>query len=195
MKIARDTVVAIEYTLTNADGVVLDSSKGQPPLEYIHGAGNIIPGLERELEDLEAGAEKQVKVAAKDGYGEHDPRLVVSVPLDRFPEEDAVQVGMKFHAQMSDGLRVMRVAAIDNGVVSLDGNSELAGVELHFDVKVISVRAATAEEIQHGHLHQEGECCGGHGHHHHHHDDAEGGHAHHEHGEGCCGGHHGHHHH
>jgi FKBP-type peptidyl-prolyl cis-trans isomerase SlyD len=186
MKINRDTVAAIEYTLTNADGVVLDSSKGLPPLEYIHGAGNIIPGLERELEGLEAGDEKQVKVAAKDGYGEHNPGLVVVVPRDRFPTEDAVEVGMKFHAQMSDGLRVMRITAIDSDNVTMDGNDDLAGVDLFFDVKVISVRAATKEEIEHGHLHKEGVCCGGHGH-----DHGEHGHDH-EHGEGCCGGHHHH---
>jgi FKBP-type peptidyl-prolyl cis-trans isomerase SlyD len=160
-------------------------------LEYIHGAGNIIPGLERELEGLEAGAEKKVKVSAKDGYGEVDPRLVVVVPRDRFPAEDAVEVGMKFHAEMSDGLRIMRIVAVDDDKVTLDGNHDLAGAELFFDVKVVSVRAATPAEIEHGHLHQEGVCCGGHGHDHGHDHDGHG--HHHEHGEGCCGGH-GHHH-
>jgi FKBP-type peptidyl-prolyl cis-trans isomerase SlyD len=180
MKIAPNTVAAIEYTLTNAAGEVLDSSKGLPPLEYLHGAENIVPGLERELEGLQAGDTKRVAVAAKDAYGELDPELVVSVPRTHFAEEDAVAAGMKFHAQMSDGVRVVRVIEVKADTVTLDGNHELAGVDLFFDVAVVSVREAKKEELRHGHPHHAGGCCGGHGHdddeghghgHHHHHDD------------------------
>jgi FKBP-type peptidyl-prolyl cis-trans isomerase SlyD len=179
MKIAANTVAAIDYTLTNAQGEVLDSSKGLPPLEYLHGASNIIPGLERELLGLSAGDEKQVAVSPAEGYGEHDPRLVVTVPRSRFETDDTIEVGMRFHAQTPDGLRVMAIKAVDGDTVTLDGNHELAGVPLHFAVKVVSVREASAEEISHGHPHHEhdGGCCGGHGH---------------EHGEGGHCGHHGH---
>ncbi|MDR2512840.1 MAG: peptidylprolyl isomerase [Puniceicoccales bacterium] len=174
MKIARNTVAAIHYTLTNSKGNVLDSSEGSQPLEYLHGAQNIISGLERALEGLGTGDAKKVTVAPADGYGEHDPRLVVAVPRSRFPEEEEILPGMKFHAQVADELRVMTVTSVAENEVFLDGNHELAGEELRFEVEVASVREATAEELSHGHPHREHVCCGGHGH-------------------GHCGGHHDHH--
>ncbi|MDR1816775.1 MAG: peptidylprolyl isomerase [Puniceicoccales bacterium] len=165
MKIAPKTVVAIDYTLTDPKGDVLDSSLGREPLEYLHGAANIIPGLERALEGLAAGDAKIVVVAPADGYGVRDPKLVVEVPRDRFPAEAAVEPGMKFHAQLSDGqMHVVTVGAVKDDSVVLDANHELAGVELRFDVKVRGVRAATEEEVAHGHPHHGHQCCGGHGH-------------------------------
>lgn len=184
MKIAANTVAAFDYTLTNAQGEVLDSSRGMPPLEYLHGASNIIPGLERALEGLQAGDEKQVVVPPGEGYGERDPRLVVTVPRARFETDDRIEVGMRFHAQTPEGVRVMTVTGVGVGEVTLDGNHPMAGEVLHFSVKVATVREATAEELSHGHPHQEGGCCGGGcgGH----------GHAHHDHAESCCGHDHGH---
>lgn len=169
MKIAENTVVAVEYTLKNAEGEVLDSSEGMPPLEYLHGRGNIIPGLENALEGLGAGEERQVVVAPAEGYGEYNPALVAKVPRDHFHAVETIEPGMKFHAEMSDGLRVMTVKAVGEDTVTMDGNHDLAGVPLHFSVKIVSVREASDEEIQHGRPHHEDGCGCGHHHHHHHH--------------------------
>lgn len=174
MKIARNTVAAIHYTLTNSKGDILDSSEGSPPLEYLHGAQNIIPGLERALEGLVAGDTRKVVVAPADGYGEHDPQWVVTVPRSRFPEGEEILPGMKFRAQVADELRVMTISAVNEDNVTMDGNHELAGEELHFAVEVASVRDATSEELSHGQPHHKHACCGKHGH-----------------GHGHCGGHHG----
>ena len=166
MKIAVNTIAAIDYTLTDAQGKVLDSSNGQAPLEYLHGAQNIIPGLEHALTGLTTGEERKITVAPADGYGERDSKLLVTVSRQRFETDDTVEVGMRFHAQTQDGIRIMTVVNIAGDDVTLDGNHELAGQTLHFAVKVISVRDATAEEIAHGHPHRKGGCCGQHGHHH-----------------------------
>ena len=166
MKIANNTVAAIEYTLTNTKGEVIDSSVGFEPLKYLHGAQNIIPGLERELEGLTVGDEKSVTVKPEDGYGLKDERLVVKVPRSRIEAEAQVAVGMKFHAETPAGVRVMRVIAVEGEEVTFDGNHELAGETLHFKVKVESVREAKQNEIDHGHPHQETSCgtgCGCHG--------------------------------
>ncbi|MDR2981652.1 MAG: peptidylprolyl isomerase [Puniceicoccales bacterium] len=187
MKIAANTVAAFEYTLTNAKGDVLDSSNGMPPLEYLHGANNIIPGLERELEGLVAGDEKKVVVEPAAGYGERDERLIAAVPRDRFETDDMIEVGMKFHAQTPEGVRVMTVIAVADDTVTLDGNHPMAGETLYFQVRVAAVREATQEELNHGHPHREGGCCGGHGHGEcdgHHHGDGECD------GKGSCGHHH-----
>jgi FKBP-type peptidyl-prolyl cis-trans isomerase SlyD len=189
MKISANTVAAIEYTLPNPQGEVLDASEKNDPLEYLHGASNIISGLERELEGLAAGDSKNVTVAPADGYGERDPKLTLQVPRDRFGDSTDIETGMKFHAQLSDGQpHVVTIVAVNGDTVTLDANHELAGVELHFAVKVVSVRQATDEEISHGHPHHEHHCCGGHGHHHH--GDGEHDHHGHDHGDGCCGHHH-----
>ncbi len=161
MKIANNTVAAIDYTLTNAKGEVIDSSEGMEPLSYLHGAQNIIPGLERELEGLVVGDEKSVVVQPADGYGVHDENLIVTVPRERIEAEAQVEVGMRFHAQTPAGIRVMRVVKVEGDTVTFDGNHELAGETLHFKVKVIAVREAKPNEVEHGHPHAEGGCgCG-----------------------------------
>ena len=166
MKITKDTVVAIDYTLTNTKGEVIDSSVGFEPLKYLHGAQNIIPGLERELEGLVAGDEKSVTVQPEDGYGVRDERLIVSVPRSNIEAQAQVEVGMRFHAETPAGIRVMRVVKVEGETVTFDDNHELAGEVLKFQVKVASVRAAKQNEIDHGHPHQETSCgtgCGCHG--------------------------------
>ena len=189
MNVAKDHIVSFDYTLTDDSGTVIDASRGAP-LSYLHGARNIIPGLESALEGLGIGAEKKVTVPPAQGYGEYDERLLMSVPADRMGGH-AVQVGMRFHAETNAGLRVLTVKEVKADEVVLDGNHELAGKTLHFAVKITEVRAATPTELAHGHPHQEGGCCGGGGgggcgcssgggHDH--------GHAHGE-DEGCCGGH------
>lgn len=161
MKIANNTVASIDYTLTDAAGTVIDSSEGFEPLKYLHGAQNIIPGLERELEGLSVGDEKNVVVKPEDGYGVADERLVVTVPKDRLETGADVQVGMKFHAETPAGVRVMRVVKVEGDNVTFDGNHELAGATLYFKVKVADVRDARPTEIEHGHPHQETSCGSG----------------------------------
>jgi FKBP-type peptidyl-prolyl cis-trans isomerase SlyD len=152
MQIANRKVVTLDYTLTDEAGEVLDSSKGQEPLVYLHGAGNIIPGLEAALEGKEEGAALQVKIAPDDGYGERDEELVKEIPRDRFPPGE-VEVGMTFHAEGPQGSRIVTVVEVSPESVTVDANHPLAGVTLAFDVKVLAVRDATLEELKHGHVH------------------------------------------
>jgi FKBP-type peptidyl-prolyl cis-trans isomerase SlyD len=161
MVIARDKVVLIHYTLTNASGQTLDSSSGRDPLAYLHGKGNIIPGLEQALEGKQAGDKLSVRVEPTDGYGVRDETLVQQVPRRQFGGKN-VQPGMQFHAQTSQGhARVVTVKRIQGDMVVVDGNHPLAGEVLNFDVEVAEVRDATPEELEHGHVHGPG------GHHHH----------------------------
>jgi FKBP-type peptidyl-prolyl cis-trans isomerase SlyD len=155
MQIANQAVVTIDYTLTDDQGAVLDSSNGEEPLTYIQGAGNIIPGLENALLGKSSGDALKVTVAPGDGYGERDEDLVQAVPRSQFPEV-SIEVGMRFQAQGSDGSSVVTVVAIDESSVTVDANHPLAGMTLAFDVKVLEVRSATADELEHGHVHGEG---------------------------------------
>jgi FKBP-type peptidyl-prolyl cis-trans isomerase SlyD len=129
-------------------------------MEYLHGASNIIPGLEQAIEGLTAGDFKAVAVPPALGYGEYSEKLIQRVPLDRFGE-NKVEIGMRFHAETNLGMRVLVIRHVDDKEAVLDGNHELAGKTLHFDVKVVSVRAAELSELAHGHPHQSGGCCGG----------------------------------
>ena len=160
MRAAKETVVGIEYTLKDDQGNVLDASGDRGPMEYLHGAQNIIPGLEQGIEGLGAGESKTVVVPPALGYGEYSEKLIQRVPLDRFGSNQ-VQVGMRFHAETNLGMRVLQIKEIQGQEVILDGNHELAGKTLHFDIKVVSVRAAELTELAHGHPHQAGGCCGG----------------------------------
>jgi FKBP-type peptidyl-prolyl cis-trans isomerase SlyD len=161
MLIAQDKVVLIHYTLTNDEGKTLDSSAGGDPLAYIHGQGNIIPGLEKALEGRQAGDKLTVKVEPAEGYGERDDRMVQQVPRRQFGGAN-VQPGMQFHAQTSQGhTRVVTVTGVVGDMVTVDGNHPLAGEHLTFEVEVTEVRDASAEEMEHGHVHGPG------GHHHH----------------------------
>ena len=156
MQAGNEKVVSIDYTLTNEDGQVLDTSEGRQPLAYLHGAGNIIPGLEQALTGQEAGAELAVEVAPKDGYGEHDPSLIQPVPRSNFPDGVDVPVGAQFQAQTPNGPRMVTVVEANDQTVTVDGNHPLAGQPLKFQVKIVEVRDATAEEKQHGHVHGPG---------------------------------------
>jgi FKBP-type peptidyl-prolyl cis-trans isomerase SlyD len=160
MRVAKETVVSIEYTLKDDRGNILDTSVGQAPMEYLHGANNIIPGLEQAVEGLVAGDFKAVTVPPALGYGEYSEKLIQRVPLDRFGE-NKVEVGMRFHAETNLGMRVLVIRHVDDKEAVLDGNHELAGKTLYFDVKVVGVRPAELSELAHGHPHQSGGCCGG----------------------------------
>ncbi len=159
MQIAQRKVVTIDYTLTDNEGNVIDKSEGGN-FAYLHGAQNIIPGLEKALEGKAAGDAVQVAVSPEDGYGQRDESLTQEVPKEMFGGADP-EVGQQFHAEAPNGqMFVVTVAKVEGEQVTVDGNHPLAGVNLNFDVKVLEVRDATSEEMEHGHVH------GPHGHDH-----------------------------
>lgn len=153
MQVAKHKVVSIDYTLTDNQGTELDSSRGKTPFAYIHGIGNIIPGLESALEGKEAGDEVKAVIPPDKGYGDRDENLVQQLSRTQFDTEDNISVGMQFHAMSEAGPRVVTVIGVQDDNVTIDGNHPLAGVTLHFDVTVKDVRDATGDELSHGHVH------------------------------------------
>ena len=156
MIITQDQVVSIHYTLKDEAGGIIDRSAEGEPLTYLHGHGNLIPGLERELTGKSTGDRLEVRIAPADGYGEYDRRLVQRVPRRSLKGIATVQVGMQLHTQTPQGPRAVTVTQLSGDMVTLDGNHPLAGKTLHFQVEVAAVRAATAEELSHGHVHGPG---------------------------------------
>lgn len=156
MQIANDRVVSIAYTLKDDDDNVIDQST-DGSFCYLHGASNIIPGLENALTGKAAGDELSVTIPPEEAYGVRDDARVQAVPRDMFPQDQDIQPGMQFHAQSPDGQAiVVMVAKVDADTVTVDGNHPLAGVQLNFDVKVMDIRDATEEELEHGHVHGPG---------------------------------------
>ncbi|MGQ9425926.1 FKBP-type peptidyl-prolyl cis-trans isomerase [Gilvimarinus sp. F26214L] len=152
--ISDNSVVNIHYELTDDEGNVLDSSKGSEPLAYLHGAGNIIPGLEKALAGKTSEDSFKVRIEPGEGYGEVMPELIQTLPRSVFQGVDSVEVGMNFEAQAPDGqVQRVRVKDVDGDEVTIDANHPLAGVALNFDIDVVEVRDATEEEIAHGHVH------------------------------------------
>jgi FKBP-type peptidyl-prolyl cis-trans isomerase SlyD len=161
MLIAANKAVSIDYTLTNDVGEVIDSSAGGAPLVYLHGAGNIIPGLEKALEGKQPQDEVDVTIEPEDAYGEYSAEMVSTLNRSMFEGVDELEVGMQFHASAPDGqMQIVTIRDLDGDDVTVDGNHPLAGQRLNFKVKVVNVRDASEEEIAHGHVHGEG------GHHH-----------------------------
>ena len=160
MRVATDSVVLIHYTLTNDAGETLDSSSGGEPLAYLHGKGNLISGLESQLEGRQSGESLEVRVAPGEGYGEVNPALVQDVPRSAFAGIGEIEIGMRFQAQTAEGPRVAVVTGVSDETIRMDGNHPLAGQHLNFAVEIMDVRQATAEELAHGHVHGPG------GHHH-----------------------------
>jgi FKBP-type peptidyl-prolyl cis-trans isomerase SlyD len=159
MTVQDGQVVAMEYTLL-VDGEMLDTSVGREPLEFLAGTGSIIPGLEREMIGMAVGESKDVVVSPADGYGEIDEDAYMDVPRDRFPEGMPIEPGVEL--QVSDGTgnpMYARIDSVEGDLVRLNFNHPLAGKELHFNVKVVGLRPATPEELEHGHVH-----AGGHHH-------------------------------
>jgi len=160
MQIEKHAVVTLAYTLKDANDRIIDQSD-DGSFCYLHGASNIIPGLENALTGKAAGDELTVSVPPEEGYGVHDAGKTQAVPREMFPVEEEIVPGMQFHAQGPDGHQlVVTVVKVEDNHVTVDGNHPLAGVQLNFDVKVLEVREATGEEITHGHVH------GPDGHHH-----------------------------
>jgi FKBP-type peptidyl-prolyl cis-trans isomerase SlyD len=161
MTIAQDSVVTIHYTLKDDAGEVIDSSSSGEPLAYLHGHGNLVPGLERELTGKNVGDKLSVKLSPADGYGDFDKALVQRVPRRALKGIKNLNVGMRLHAQTPEGPQAVTVTQIQGDMVTLDGNHPLAGKNLNFDIEVTDVREATKEELEHGHVHGPGD------HHHH----------------------------
>jgi len=160
MKIADNHVVTLNYILTDNEGEVIDQAQDSS-FVYLHGAQNIIPGLEKELIDKSVGDKFIVNVSPEDGYGHRDDSRVESVPRDMFPEDQKIDPGMVFHAEGPNGESItVTVLEITDESVKIDSNHALAGVELNFDVEVMAIRDAEAVELEHGHVH------GPDGHHH-----------------------------
>ncbi len=157
MSIAAKKAVSIHYTLTNDAGEVIDSSANSEPLTYLHGAQNIIAGLEQALTGKSVGDKLEVTVEPEQAYGEYLPELVATLSRSMFEGVEELAVGMQFHASGPDGgMQVVTIRDIDGDDVVVDGNHPLAGQRLTFKVEVTEVRDATADEITHGHIHGEG---------------------------------------
>lgn len=160
MKIAKDKVVALHYTLRNDGGDTIDTSSGSEPLAYIHGSGSILPGLETALDGREPGEKFDIRLEAKDGYGLRQDELVQVLPRKSLATIGKIKVGTQFHANGPGGARVMTITRVDKDDITVDGNHPLAGVDLNFNVEVVEVRDAAPDELAHGHVHGAG------GHHH-----------------------------
>lgn len=160
MSIQKHTVVTIDYTLKNSDGDVVDSTQNAEPLAYIHGVGALIPGLEQALEGKRSGESVKVTIEPKLGYGERDEALIMTIDRQDVEGVADIQVGHVLHAETEKGMRQFRVVKINGDQLVVDGNDELAGETLFFEVTILETRKATDEELAHGHVH------GKHGHHH-----------------------------
>jgi len=155
MLVAKNKVVVFDYRLTDEQGALIEESQNTGPFAYIHGTNSIIPGLEAALEGKQSGEALTVSVEPSKAYGERDDALVAVVPRDRF-ESDHVEVGMRFQTETPHGMRVFIVTEVNDAEVTVDGNHPLAGQALTFDVNIVEVRDATAEELSHGHVHGPG---------------------------------------
>lgn len=155
MKVTTHSVVSIHYTLTDNNGSVLDSSAGRQPLTYLQGVGQLIPGMEEGLEGKSAGEKLSLKISPEKGYGIKDENLIQQVPMSAFGGQE-VKAGMQFEAGNDQQRYIVTITQVENETVTVDGNHPLAGIELNFDVELLSVRAATPDEIAHGHVHGEG---------------------------------------
>ncbi|MFP1724090.1 peptidylprolyl isomerase [Lonsdalea quercina] len=183
MKVAKDLVVSLAYQVRTEDGVLVDESPVSAPLDYLHGRGSLISGLEKALDGRAAGERFDIQVGPNEAYGNYDENLVQRVPKDVFMGVDELQVGMRFLAETDQGPVPVEITEVQDEHVVVDGNHMLAGQNLSFNVEVVAIREATAEELEHGHVHGENDhdhegCCGGHDHDHDH-----------DHGNGGCGGH------
>ena len=151
MRIAKDTIATIDYELCDERGVCIDSSRTAGPLTYLHGRGALVPGLEDALEGRSPGERIQVVVPPDRAYGWHDDERIDVIPRRDLDPEAKIEVGMRFEAETEAGLVVATVVGLEGDDVRVDANHPLAGQDLHFDARVLEVRAATTEEIAHGH--------------------------------------------
>ena len=162
MQIADNVVASLRYKLTDSQGEILDEATQAEPFVYLHGANNIIPGLESALIGKLTDDQLEVTIPPEDAYGVHDKRLTEEVSKAMFSDVPDTQLvpGAQFHAQTNAGQEIITIAAVQDETVTIDGNHPLAGETLHFDVTVLDVRAATEEEMSHGHAHDAHGDCG-----------------------------------
>ncbi|WP_339339444.1 peptidylprolyl isomerase [uncultured Oceanicoccus sp.] len=153
MLIGQNSIVSIQYTLTNDSGEIIDQSQEGQPLVYLHGAAGIIPGLENELTGKTEGASFKATIKPEDAYGEHIPEMVQEVPRSSFPADQDIQPGMQFNAESPNGPMTVAVTAVSDDTITVDGNHPLAGLTLHFEGTIEGVREATAEELEQGQAH------------------------------------------
>ena len=157
LMIGKNSVVSIHYTLKDDDGQVMDSSEGKAPLQYLHGNNNLIPGLENELTGKTTGAKFDASIPPEQAYGERRDDFIQVISKDMFQGVESVEPGMTFVAQGEGGAqRQVRVTDVEGDNVTIDANHPMAGMTLHFAVEVVDVREGTAQEIEHGHVHQHG---------------------------------------
>jgi FKBP-type peptidyl-prolyl cis-trans isomerase SlyD len=161
MNIGKESFVSFHFTLKDDAGKVLESSVGNDPLVYLHGTSSIVPGLEEALNGRKSGEKFNVVLPPEKAYGQRDERLIQRIPKTEFPNSERLKIGMQFQVDTKGGPMVLTITGLDGNEVVVDGNPELAGATLHFDIEVTDVRQATAEELSHGHAHGPG------GHHHH----------------------------
>lgn len=157
MEITKHAVVTIDYELKDDDGNIIDSSEGSDPLAYLHGAKNIIEGLEKALDGKKAGDAVSVAISPEEGYGVREDNRIQEVPKDMFEDQSQVKVGEQFMAQGPEGEQLtVTITEVTDDKVVVDGNHPLAGKNLNFEVEIKEVREATAEELEHGHVHGAG---------------------------------------
>lgn len=149
----------MSYTLKDSEGTELGRTETEEPLNYLHGAGNIVPGLEEAIEGLGVGDKKEVTVSPEKGYGEPIPELKLQIARTNFPKDVDIKPNMQFSADLDGREHVFNVESIEGDQVNVNGNHPLAGETLHFNVEILGVRDATQEELEHGHVHD------GHSHH------------------------------
>jgi FKBP-type peptidyl-prolyl cis-trans isomerase SlyD len=188
MKIEKDLVVSIHFGVAEVDGNALDSTENGAPLEFIQGSHYLVPGLEAELEGKKVGDKFDVKLEAEQAYGPFQDELVQQVPRSLFEGVDEVEVGMSFQAETDQGPRTVEVTEVTDDSVSIDANHPLAGMALQFVGEVVGIRAATAEELAHGHIHAHGGSCGTQTHEEDDHECCGGDKSKHAEGDSCCGG-------
>lgn len=155
MQVAAQKVISIEYTLKDDKGAVIDTSEGRKPLTYLHGTNALVPGLEQALEGKAVGDAIEVSLTPEQGYGQRDPRLIQNIPIRKLPNGKA-EVGMTLNVNTPEGPRLLVVNAVRGDYATVDANHPLAGMNLHFQVKIAEIREPTEEELQHGHVHGEG---------------------------------------
>ena len=169
MKVTKDSVVSLAYQVRTEDGVLVDEATINAPLEYLHGHGALIQGLEKALEGKSVGEKFDLFVPSEEAYGDFNENMVQRVPKEVFVGVDELEVGMRFLADTDQGPLPVEITEVGDDYVVVDGNHLLAGQNLNFNVEIVAIREATDEELTHGHVHNksghEGSdgCCGGHG--------------------------------
>lgn len=161
LKVNKDLVVSMDYEL-KVENTVVDFSEEGDPLIFLQGRGNIIPGLEVAIQGMGVGESKNVMVKAAEAYGEYDPENFIEVPKAEFPEEIPLEIGTEIGVNDENGEELSAyIEEVDVDKITLNFNHPLAGKDLEFKVKIVEIREATPEELEHGHIHDDHECCCG----------------------------------